>query len=195
MGEIVNHLTVAAGDHLELGHFYSSIEQVEGGLLVQRGAIFDAPQLTRASLFIINEGAQVRVPQLASVGELFVIGAEVAFPNLTRVRGRLDAECGAVVDAPALTRVPRLIVSDATVRIPALDAPGEFLRVWEGAVVVGPRGVRAQPGDTWSRLWRRVRLAPATVPHGGCARSPRCVEHARDRRVLDCKRRGRFTKE
>lgn len=194
MGEIVKDLWVKPQDHLELGHFYGSIEQIEA-LMVERGAIFDAPQLARVSIAIVSEGAQVRVPQLVSAGDLIVTGAEIALPKLTRVRARLEAERGAVVDAPALARVARLLVSDATVLVPALSAPGEYLRVGEGAVLVGPRGVRGQPGDTWSSLWRRVGLASVTSPHGRCDRSAHCVEHALNSTVLSCKRRGRFSKE
>ena len=195
MGDTVDNLWVKPGNHLELGHFYGSIEQVDSWVIVERGAIFDAPQLTRIGSALIYEGGQFRVPQLVSIGDLGVIGAKITLPKLARVRGRLDVDRGAVVDAPVLARVARLVVSDGTVFVPALSAPGEYLRVGEGAVLVGPRGVRGQPGDTWSNLWRRVGLASVTSPHGRCDRSAHCVEHALNSTVLSCKRRGRFSKE
>lgn len=127
---------------------------------------------------MVRQGAQVHVSQLTAVGDLQIVAAEVIFPKLARVYGFLEAESGAVVDTPALARVERLRVgSSALVRASSLTSPRQTLHVVEGGVLAAPRDVRAQPGDTWLRLWCRVRSAAATR----CGNSAQCVDHARAR--------------
>lgn len=199
MTTVYEDYTVNPGDHLELAHVHHSLEDIvgsdgDGWLTITAGAVFDAPNLTHVyGRLTINERTVVDVPRLSVVGDLQIVGAKTILPALARVRGTVSVLPDSVLDAPALLSINEQlhVWPGAVVRAPLLTHAR--LYVEPGGEFIGLRGVRARPGETWSRFRRRVLFAAATFPHERCATKQICIEHAFDKTVPSCKRKGRVT--
>lgn len=199
---VYNNYIVKVGDHLT--HDHSKIERIEdvnfcnyGFLIVQAGAVFNAPNLVHTDgKFIIQPGAQVSAPKLVSVRNLQIIGVSLTLPALTVVEGALTVESGSVLDVPLLRSVywEFHVKSTSTVRAPSLTKIHRELRVDPDCVLMGVGGIRYEPGEKKPTFIRRC-LSTLLGTHSLCKNSSFCVERGIDRNIPSCKRKmSRFIK-
>lgn len=194
--------TIRAGECRDFSQLtgVDGIDHNGGSLSIESNAVFNAPNLEYISgSLIVYENVRLDVPKLSVVGSLRIFSAVARFPVLTRVCGDVNVQPYAAVDAPALVEVGgnlrvggghRRRLSGGRLDAPRLAHAGG-LDVEYGGVLIGPRGVQAEPGDTWMMFRRRFISAFATNPNERCSNRRTCVEHAHDNTIESCKRRNR----